>query len=227
MSDTGNAEEITPGLGLDDTVPTTTSTTTTIATQSTPATLPAPTTSTTPVQTESVQLWFVNGALLNPITTSMPSPATLNQVLGALQRGPARLPPATLMRSAVPTTPRLSATDNEDGTATVDLPVDFFSTIQTANQLPAIAQIVLTLTLRPGIGGVNFTSGGEPVAVSLGNGEQSTKGQTVTRADYRTLTGEEPLPTSSTTSTTTSTTPATTTAPPESAAVEPTTTQAG
>ena len=207
VNDSGSAERITPGLGLDDTAPTTTSsTTTTSPSRSTVDTLPA-TTTTTPVQTESVQLWFISGTTLNPITTSLTSPASLDQVIAALQKGTADLgPAASTLRTAVPGSPRLSAMDNGNGTATVELPGDFFGTIpQGADQRLAIGQIVLTLTLRPGIGGVKFATNGEDVAVILGNGEQSLKGQPVTRADYRALTGEAP-PSPSSTSTAAGTT---------------------
>jgi hypothetical protein len=194
VNDTGSAEGITPGLGLDDTAPTTTSTTTTttVPTQSTVVASTSPT-STTPVQTESVQLWFISGTSLNPITRSLTYPATLDQVMVALQAGPSELgPPASSLRTAVPGAPALSARDNLDGTATVDLPVAFFGNIQGQDQLRAIGQIVLTLTMRPGIGGVKFTSAGEDAAVILGNGQQSARGQVVTRADYRALTGDVP-----------------------------------
>ncbi len=217
VADSGTAQEITPGLGLDDTSPTTSSTTTTVASVSTLSSVAAATTtSTTPVQTENVQLWFISGTTLNAINTSLTYPATLDQVMAALQRGPEGLPPASSLRSAIPGAPRLAVTDDENGTAIVDLPPDFFGNIQGDDQRRAIGQIVLTLTLRPGIGGVRFTSGGEDYGVVLGSGEQSPKGRVVTRADYRALTGEVP-PTSTATSTTAA--PTTTTV---AAAVDPT-----
>jgi hypothetical protein len=202
----GGAEQISPGLGLDDTAPTTTTSTTstTISAQSTVATTPATSaTSTTVVQTESVQLWFISGALLNPITIPLTYPATLDQVMVALQAGPSELGPATaFLRTAVPSSPRLVVRDNGNGTATVDLPASFFGNIQGEDQLRAIGQIVLTLTMRPGIGGVTFTVAGEPTAVILGNGEQSGKNQVVTRADYRSLSVSEPQSTTTTAATT-------------------------
>ena len=210
VNDTGSAEGITPGLGLDDTAPTTTSTTTTttVPTQSTVVVSTTSTSTKTPVQTESVQLWFISGTTLNAITTSLTYQASLDQVMAALQRGTAELgPAASTLRTAVPAFPRLSAVDNGNCTATVELPADFFNTIQTPDQRLAIAQIVLTLTLRPGIGGVKFTSAGEDAAVILGSGEQSGKGQVVTRADYRPLSGEAPPTTTSTSTTTTTAAP--------------------
>ena len=207
VNDNGSAERITPGLGLDDTAPTTSPTTATTApTESSTQTTAS--TTTTPVQTESVQLWFISGTTLNAITTSLTYQASLDQVMAALQRGTAELgPAASTLRTAVPAFPRLSAVDNGNGTATVELPADFFNTIQTPDQRLAIAQIVLTLTLRPGIGGVKFTSAGEDAAVILGSGEQSGKGQVVTRADYGPLTGEAPPTTTSTSTTTTTAAP--------------------
>ena len=110
------------------------------------------------MQTENVQLWFISGTTLNAITTSLTYPATLDQVMAALQARPEGLPPASSLRSAIPGAPRLAVTDDDNGTATVDLPVDFFGNIQGDDQRRAIGQIVLTLTMRPGIGGVKFTS---------------------------------------------------------------------
>ncbi|MFT3854350.1 MAG: GerMN domain-containing protein [Ilumatobacteraceae bacterium] len=218
VNDSGNAQRITPGLGLDDAAPTTSTTTTTTTTTTTPTAstteTTASTTTTTLVQTELVQLWFISGTQLNEIKSLMPYPASLGQVLAALQRGPGELAAATL-RNAVPASPTLTVKDNGDGTATVDLPVDFFGTIPGPDQRLAIGQIVVTLTLRPGIGSVRFTQGGDDAAVILGGGEQSSKGQLVTRADYATLTGEAPP--SATTATA-----ATTTAAPEPPVAETT-----
>ena len=137
VNGSGGAERITPGLGLDDTAPTTTSsTTTTTATRATVDTLASTsTTSTTPVQTESVQLWFISGTTLNPLTIPLTYPATLDQVMAALQSGPAGLgPAASFLRTVVPAGPRLVARDNGNGIATVDLPANFFVNIQGADQ---------------------------------------------------------------------------------------------
>jgi len=210
VNDSGGAEGITPGLGLDDTLPTTSTstTTTTIAAASTVSTSPATTsTSTTLVPTEDVRLYFISGEQLYPTGIPLTRDPTLDQVMVALQQGPSVLGPAASgLRTAVPSTPALVVRDNGNGTATVDLPTDFFTTIPNVDQVRAIGQIVLTLTGQRGIGGVKFTSGGEPKAVILGNGEQSQRDSVVTRADYRALTVAEPQ----TSTTSTVPTPATT-----------------
>ena len=55
-------------------------------------------------------------------------------------------------------------------------------------QLPAVAQIVLTLTQRPGIGQVSFTLDGERLRVRLGNGQTTdVAGQPVSADDYAVL----------------------------------------
>ncbi len=210
VNDSGGAEGITPGLGLDDTLPTTSTstTTTTIAAASTVSTSPTTSTSTTLVPTEDVRLYFISGEQLSSTGIPLTRDPTLDQVMVALQQGPSVLGPAARgLRTAVPSAPALVVRDNGNGTATVDLPVDFFTTIPNVDQARAIGQIVLTLTGQRGIGGVKFTSDGEPKSVILGNGEQSQRDSVVTRADYRALTVAEPQ---TTTLTSTTTTPATT-----------------
>ncbi len=190
VNDSGGAEGITPGLGLDDTLPTTS-------------------TSTTLVPTEDVRLYFISGEQLSSTGIPLTRDPTLDQVMVALQQGPSVLGPAASgLRTAVPSTPALVVRDNGNGTATVDLPADFFTTIPNVDQVRAIGQIVLTLTGQRGIGGVKFTSGGEPKAVILGNGEQSQRDSVVTRADYRALTGAEPQTTTTSTITPATTAPA-------------------
>jgi spore germination protein GerM len=226
VNDGGGAERITPGLGLDDTVPTTDtpSTTTTVVAESTASTSPASSsTSTTIVQTEDVRLYFISGTQLAPTAIPLTRDPTLDQVMVALQLGPSVLGPAAQgLRTAVPASPPLNVRDNGNGTATVDLPANFFTTIQGVDQLRAIGQIVLTLTSQRGIGGVVFTTEGGPTTVILGNGEQSAKDQVVTRADYRALTVAEPQ-----TTTTTSTTSTTVAAVPSIEPVPPATTVGG
>lgn len=71
------------------------------------------------------------------------------------------------------------------GVATVDL-TEAFAELTSEAQLAAIAQLVLTLTDRPGVGQVAFTLEGASVDVPRGDG--TVTGGAVTRGDYRSLT---------------------------------------
>jgi len=77
----------------------------------------------------------------------------------------------------------------ERGLATVDTDESLLSEISPIDQPLAIAQIVLTLTSRPGIGQVNFLVNGEPQAVPRGGGELAPADQPVAYDDYATLLG--------------------------------------
>ena len=67
------------------------------------------------------------------------------------------------------------------GVARVDLAATFTEADATA-QRAVIAQAVCTLTARPGIGQVEFTLDGTPIAVPRGDGSTTT--DRVTREDY-------------------------------------------
>lgn len=71
------------------------------------------------------------------------------------------------------------------GVATVDLS-EAFAELTSEAQLEAIAQLVLTLTDRPGVGQVAFTLEGSSIDVPRGDG--TVTGGAVTRGDYRDLT---------------------------------------
>jgi hypothetical protein len=78
--------------------------------------------------------------------------------------------------------------DSVTGVATVDLVGEVFEDIPGGvEQRRAVAQIVLTLTQRPGVGQVSFTLDGEPLQVpKLGN-VLSDPGEPVARIDYVSL----------------------------------------
>jgi spore germination protein GerM len=67
------------------------------------------------------------------------------------------------------------------GTATVDL-AEAFTLAGQEDQAAAIAQLVYTLTARPGIGRVAFTLDGEVVEVPRGDGTLTT--DALTRDDF-------------------------------------------
>jgi spore germination protein GerM len=72
----------------------------------------------------------------------------------------------------------------EAGVATVDLRPTI-SALGSDEQLLAVAQVVCTLTGRPGVGPVAFTLDGSPVDIPRGDG--SLTNEPVSRDDYAEL----------------------------------------
>lgn len=148
------------------------------------STTEAPTTSTNPVY--DVSLYFVAGPRqLTPITRQLASPAA-QQVLTALSDGVPAGDEYAGLSTALPPAALLTV-DRANGIATVGLPATFLTDTPAQDQTLAIAQIVLTLTQRPGIGQVNFTSDGRPQEVSRADGSLTNPGDTVVCEDYRVL----------------------------------------
>ena len=88
---------------------------------------------------------------------SLAPPVTLDGLLESLKQGPTRT--ELRGRSALarcPTTTRSSRPCSAGGTALVDLGKPFTAPFN-ADQVLALAQIVFTLTARPGVGQVQFT----------------------------------------------------------------------
>lgn len=165
---------------------TSTSTTSTTVVAPTSTTEPATTTSTLPV--EPVALFWVSGTELFPSSRLLLSPAAPVQVLSALAEGPPEGDIGAGLRSALPPGVEPLATV-ERGVATVELPPSFITEVPGAEQRLAIAQIVLTLTRRGGIGQVTFTLGGTPTAVPRGGGDLAEPGDLLTCEDYENLLG--------------------------------------
>jgi hypothetical protein len=193
-------------FGLDETTTSTTASTTS-SPPSIQSTLVA--SSTTIIATESVQLYFLGGNQLQPVTIDLAAPATPSQVIAALLSGPPTgdlgIGLRTLLPAPTGTDPPLvtSVIPSTAGYATVDLSARTFGLIDPADQRAAIAQIVLTLVNRPGIGQVRFTLDGRPVGVPRKDGLLSEPGEPVSLQDYESLlTDATPTTTSSTTTTT-------------------------
>jgi len=135
---------------------------------------------------ETVNLFFIAGTQVVPISRLLLSPASANQVLASLIEG---LPPGDVaagLRTAIPDDTNLEILV-ERGIARVDLPSVLTSAIPGSEQRLAIAQIVLTLTRRAGIGQVVFTSGGRPQSVPRGRGDLTQPGGAVACEDYSNL----------------------------------------
>ncbi len=214
----GGAQRIDPQQlgGLGDTLPAPSTSTTSPVT-----TLPlVPTTTdatpTTIVQTELVDLYFISGRKIFPVRAVLPADADMQIVMAILQAGPG--PDSPGLRSAIPTEDALTPVITTDGSgvATVNVPTDFFSSIQPAtDQGLAIAQIVLTVLFRRGlaVGQVKFVQDGVDISVPKADGEPTQPGEPVTFKDYAAL-----LSSSTTPPTGTSTTTTTVVAPPGTAA---------
>ena len=167
------------------TTSTTDAPTTTAAVTTTSTTLPELATTTT-VPVESAVVFFVAGSQVVPIDRLLLSPAAAPQVLAALLEGVPEGDLAAGLRSALPA--GLAATVLvERGIASVDLPAAFVTDLPGAEQRLAVAQVVLTLTRRAGIGQVVFTSGNQPLSVPRGRGDLTAPGDPVACDDYSNL----------------------------------------
>ena len=160
--------------------PTTTTTTTTTVVE------PPPSTTTTTLPVEEVQLFFVSGSRLVPIGRLLLSPASAPQVLAALSEGIPDIDEAAGLRTALPPGLVIDVAV-ERGVATVDLDPAFTLIVTGPEQRLAVAQIVLTLTRRAGIGQIVFASASEPIAVPRGRGDLTEPGELVACDDYDNL----------------------------------------
>lgn len=164
----------------------TTAATTTTSSTTTTVVEPPPSTTTTTLPVEEVQLYFVSGSRLVPISRLLLSPASAPQVLAALSEGIPDIDEAAGLRSALP--PALVVdVAVERGVATVDLDPAFTLIVTGPEQRLAVAQIVLTLTRRAGIGQIVFSSDSEPIAVPRGRGDLTGPGELVACDDYDNL----------------------------------------
>jgi spore germination protein GerM len=113
------------------------------------------------------------------------------------------------LTSVLPVGLTRGVTESGTGVATVDLVGELFEGIEGGvEQRRAIAQIVLTLTRRPGIGQVRFTLDGEPLPVPKRGNVLSEPGEPVSRLDYASLLDQvDVIPTDPPTSTTPEPTP--------------------
>lgn len=116
--------------------------------------------------TEPVSLCFVKGERLVMTERRLDAPVSLSDVARNLTEPPLD---AEGLRTALGG-PRLVAdVALRAGVVTVDL-TDAVSTLGGNDQLLAVAQLVCSLTARPGVGQVAFTLGGAPVDVPLADG---------------------------------------------------------
>jgi len=160
-------------LGLSETTTTTTSTTTTTI-ANVPTTAPRPTTT---VATEAVRIYYVDGDSVNFVAPEVPSPVSEQNVLDDLAH---RVGMRSGTRTSIPET-LLHSINVRGGAATVDLVGATLEQVVGAEQRTMFAQVVLTLTARPGIGTVRFTSNGAPVSAVIEDGSLK---EVVSKDDY-------------------------------------------
>jgi spore germination protein GerM len=193
-------------FGADDTTTTTTTTTTVPDSTTAPSTPTGSTsleTTTTVVDTEPVELFFVTGSSIDPrltsITRALSRPASLIQVTAALEEGP---PPdiGAGLRSVVPDGLVTRVTER-GGIAEIELDDEVFNEVAGGDQDSLVAQLVLTLGNRPGVGQVLFTREGEPFLIRVPSRGNILSDQPVAADDFESLLLDAviPPPTSPTT----------------------------
>jgi spore germination protein GerM len=215
-------------FGLDDT--TTTASTTTV-----PDTNPSSNTqahdgvtsvetTTTVVDTEPVELYFVTESSFDPrltsVTRALSRPAGLSQVIAALEEGPPD-DTGTGLKTLVPDG-LVTAVREEFGVAVVEFDDEVFSEVPDSEQDPLIAQLVLTMGSRPGVGQVQFLKDGENLFVRVPSRGNALSALPVAADDFVSLLSDatNPPPTSSEPSAPTTETP-----PPTSGEATSTTTR--
>lgn len=168
-----------PDVLVATTVPPTTTTTIEEVAPSTPTTM-------LEIVSENVELYFISANRVVRSQRLIVSPATPTQVLDTLLAGLDQQTERSGLRSALPR--GISAQiDVRRGVARVSATSPFLSTLEPLDQRLAIAQIVLTLTRRPGIGQVLFNVDGVDIQVPRGGGDLTAPGSAVTFDDYLTV----------------------------------------
>lgn len=136
--------------------------------------------STAPEPSATLTVYLISGEWLTGVERSVAAPLTPEQALDALLRGPTGAEAAAGLRSAIGTA-EVVIEDVQDRRARVELGPAFAASAPSEQGL-AVAQIVYTLTVLPGIDDVVFTVGGRTVEVPKPGG--SAAAGPVTRADF-------------------------------------------
>ncbi len=153
-------------------------TTSTTSTTSTPTTL---------LVTRPIELFFLDGAEIVSVSQGLAGDVpSLQRVLELLQSGPPSGDEGIGLQTALPRN-IVNVVTRSGGVATVDLVGEAYERIDPEDELPAIAQIVLTLTRQSGVGQVRFTLDNEPLPVRLGSNLVSRPGEPVSGDDYAVL----------------------------------------
>lgn len=126
------------------------------------------TTTTAVDEGEATLIYLIADDRLVGVDRQVPDDATAGDLLGLVVAGPTDAERSLGITTAVPAGAVASA-DESRGVAQVDLTAAF-GDVRSGEQLLALAQLVYTLTQRPGLGGVEFTLDGEPIDVTLADG---------------------------------------------------------
>lgn len=152
-------------------------------------TLPPNVTTTIPgsdTSTEPIDAYFISNSRVLKIVRLVAAPAGPDQALATLSALDTQDPALAGLRTAI--SKSFSATVTvERGVANVDSTRGLLDTLSPLDQRLAVAQIVLTLTSRPGIGQVLFSVDGVPTGVPRGRGDLAGPLTPVTFDDYASL----------------------------------------
>lgn len=160
-----------------------TATSTSTPTTSVPVETEIPPAPATDVLYDLVEFYFVSANRVVRSERLIVSPATPTQVVETLLRGLDSAAQTAGLRSALPR--GINATvEVRRGIARVAAINPFLSELEPLDQRLAIAQLVLTLTRRPGIGQVIFVVDGAEISVPRGGGDLTVAGTPVTYDDY-------------------------------------------
>ena len=139
---------------------------------------------------EPVDLFYISNSKIIKVQRNVASPANPSQALSSLVEGPSTSPEFVGLRTALPPTFAASV-DVIRGVARVDATRTFLNSLSGLDQKLAIAQIVLTLTSRPGVGQVLFSVDGKLISVPRGRGDSVASGIAVTFDDYSSLISQQ------------------------------------
>lgn len=148
-------------------------------------------TTTTPAPSTQATIFFVQAERVVPVTRST-TRSDLQAVLQVLLSGPTETELAGGLRTAISTQSNIASVSADGNTAVVDLTATFVE-VGGAEQILALAQLVLTATATPGITNVRFQLEGQGVEVPRADGTLSSG--PLTASDYASLQqGVEPPP---------------------------------
>lgn len=146
---------------------------------------------TEPAERTEVVVWLVGGTVLEPSTRqididrqSVSTAELVSATLGELFEGPRARDAAAGLRSALPPGTELLGVALAGRVATVEVSSEI-TRVGGADEVRAIAQIVLTASEVPGVGRVRFVVGEDRIQVPLGSGALTSRA--VGPEDYREL----------------------------------------
>jgi hypothetical protein len=116
----------------------------------------------------AVEAFFVTDGELTSVARRVPDAGEFDVLVDLLVEGPTERESDGGLRTSL-SNGQVDGVVTSRGTASVDL-TDAFSELSQEDRAAAIAQLVFTLTARPGIGRVGFTLESEPIEVPRGDG---------------------------------------------------------